>query len=108
MTRIAAALAAALCFSLAAPAFGQTFPSRALRLICPFPPAGAVDIASRAIANELQKIFGRPVTVENRPGAGGNVGGEVNMMFDNVPSSLPHIEIVRWTPVVKSSGAKVD
>ena len=58
-------------------ALAQAFPNKALRLICPFPPAGAVDIASRATANELQKLLGQPVTVENRPGAGGNLGGEV-------------------------------
>ena len=57
-------------------AFGQAYPSKPIRLICPFPPAGAVDIASRATANELQKLLGQPVTVENRPGAGGNLGGE--------------------------------
>jgi tripartite-type tricarboxylate transporter receptor subunit TctC len=53
----------------------QTYPSKPIRLICPFPPAGAVDIASRAIASELSKILGQTVTVENRPGAGGNIGG---------------------------------
>ncbi len=53
----------------------QTNSGKPIRLICPFPPAGAVDIASRAIANELSKILGQPVTVENRPGAGGNIGG---------------------------------
>jgi tripartite-type tricarboxylate transporter receptor subunit TctC len=46
-----------------------------VRLISPFPPSGAVDIACRATANELAKILGQPVTVENRPGAGGNLGG---------------------------------
>jgi tripartite-type tricarboxylate transporter receptor subunit TctC len=46
-----------------------------IRLICPFPPAGAVDIASRAIAAELAKVLGVQVTVENKPGAGGNIGG---------------------------------
>ncbi len=56
-------------------AFGQAFPSKPIRLICPFPPAGAVDIASRATAYELTKILGQPVTVENKPGAGGNLGG---------------------------------
>jgi len=56
-------------------AHAQGFPNKPIRLICPFPPAGAVDIASRAIANELSKNLGQPVTVENRPGAGGNIGG---------------------------------
>jgi len=67
------ALAAALLISL--PAAAQSFPSKPLRLICPFPPAGAVDIASRSTANELTKILGQTVTVENKPGAGGNLGG---------------------------------
>ena len=66
------ALAAALLFAL--PAAAQNFPTKPLRLICPFPPAGAVDIASRATANELSKILGHPVAVENKPGAGGNLG----------------------------------
>jgi tripartite-type tricarboxylate transporter receptor subunit TctC len=61
---------------LAAPVAAQTFPTKPIKLICPFPPAGAVDIASRAIANELTKTIGQTVTVENRPGAGGNLGAE--------------------------------
>ena len=68
------ALAAAALAS-ASLASAQTFPSKPIRLICPFTPAGAVDIASRAIASELSKILGQTVTVENRPGAGGNIGG---------------------------------
>ncbi len=56
------------------PALGQSFPSKPIRLICPFPAAGAVDIAARAIAQELSKNLNLAVTVENRPGAGGNIG----------------------------------
>jgi tripartite-type tricarboxylate transporter receptor subunit TctC len=61
--------------ALAAQAQAQSFPSKPIRLICPFPPGGAVDIASRAIAAELGRTIGQTVTVENRPGAGGNIGG---------------------------------
>jgi tripartite-type tricarboxylate transporter receptor subunit TctC len=56
-------------------ALGQSYPNKPIHVICPFPPAGAVDIASRATAHELTKILGQPVTVENKPGAGGNLGG---------------------------------
>ena len=68
-------LFALLALTLPLTAFGQAFPSKTIRLICPFPPAGAVDIASRATAYELTKILGQTVAVENKPGAGGNLGG---------------------------------
>ena len=54
----------------------QAYPSKTIRLICPFPAGGAVDIASRAIAQELSKTIGQQVVVENKPGAGGNIGGQ--------------------------------
>jgi tripartite-type tricarboxylate transporter receptor subunit TctC len=63
---------AALLIAQAAAA--QTFPSKALRIVVPFTPAGAVDIAARATANEMSKVLGQPVAVENKPGAGGNLG----------------------------------
>ena len=66
-----------LALAVAAPVAAQNFPTKPLRLIVPFTPAGAVDIASRAIAIEMSKMLGQPVTVENRPGAGGNLGAEV-------------------------------
>ena len=60
---------------VAAGAAAQGYPNKPIRLICPFPPGGAVDIASRAVAAELSKNLGQTVAVENRPGAGGNIGG---------------------------------
>lgn len=65
---------AAAAFSIQAQA-QSAWPTKAVRIVVPFPPAGAVDISTRAIANELARLVKEPVTVENRPGAGGNIGG---------------------------------
>jgi tripartite-type tricarboxylate transporter receptor subunit TctC len=69
------ALTACALFTFTTNASSQNYPNKPIRLICPFPPGGAVDIASRAIAGELSKALGQPVNVENKPGAGGNIGG---------------------------------
>jgi tripartite-type tricarboxylate transporter receptor subunit TctC len=66
--------ALAISVVLSNAAFGQAFPSKPMRIVVPFTPAGAVDIATRATANEMTKILGHPVAVENKPGAGGNLG----------------------------------
>ncbi|HVY58952.1 MAG TPA: tripartite tricarboxylate transporter substrate-binding protein, partial [Xanthobacteraceae bacterium] len=50
------------------------FPNHAVRIIVSAPPGGGVDIAARYIADKLQTRWGQPVVVENRPGAGGNIG----------------------------------
>jgi tripartite-type tricarboxylate transporter receptor subunit TctC len=55
-------------------AFAQAFPSKPLRVVVPFTPAGAVDIATRATAHEMERALRQPVVVENKPGAGGNLG----------------------------------
>lgn len=55
----------------------QTWPSRFIRAIVPFPPAGTVDIVARMIAPHVSSLWGQQMVVENRPGAGGNIGNEV-------------------------------
>src|SRR5258706_3494728 len=54
----------------------QTFPSRPIRFISPFPPGGAVDIITRITAQGLSETLGQPVVVENGSGAGGTIGAD--------------------------------
>src|ERR1043165_628774 len=51
----------------------QTYPTRFVRLIVPFPPGGAVDAAARIIANRLSEMWGQQMVIENKGGAGGNI-----------------------------------
>jgi len=54
----------------------QAYPARPVRMIVPFPPAGAADIVARAVAQEVSKAWGMQVIVDNRAGAGGLIGAE--------------------------------
>jgi tripartite-type tricarboxylate transporter receptor subunit TctC len=56
--------------------FAQTYPSKPVRLVVTFPPGSTPDTIGRALGNSLQSAMGQPFVVENRPGAGGNIGAD--------------------------------
>lgn len=62
---------------LASAASADGFPSRPLKLIVPFPPGGATDVLARTVGEALGRRLGQPVVIDNRPGAGANLGAQL-------------------------------
>lgn len=74
MTVIRLLIAALLVAAAPSAVLAQDWPTRNLRIVVPFPAGGSADTQTRVIADELSKALGQPVVVENKPGAGGNLG----------------------------------
>ena len=73
VSRWAAGIAVGLMLASSASA-QSSYPNKPIRLVVPFPAGGSVDVTSRALAQKLSEQLGQPVIVDNRPGAGGNIG----------------------------------
>lgn len=70
-----ALLASALALSVAAPgAHADAYPSKPIRLVVPYPPGGPVDFVARAVSTKLGAELGQTIVIDNKPGAGGNIG----------------------------------
>ena len=71
-----AAIATAGALAMTGQASAQDFPSKPIRVIAPFGPGTATDTVARVIANELGKLTGQSVVIENKPGAEGQIGAQ--------------------------------
>lgn len=114
---LAASAASALAPGLiASPAIAQAWPTRFVRLIVPFPPGGGTDAVGRILAGRLSEIWGQQVVIENRGGAGSNIGTEAaaraepdgyTMLFSSLPhainkfiyATLPYDPVADFAPI---------
>jgi tripartite-type tricarboxylate transporter receptor subunit TctC len=76
MFRFALTLLTSLALALPAHAQG-TYPDHPMRIIVPFPPGGPTDVLARLVGDQLSQSLGQPFVIENKPGAGGNIGMEL-------------------------------
>src|SRR4051795_5916201 len=76
MNRLCSFIAAAMVTSAA---LAQSYPSKAMRLVAPFPPGGSIDVVGRLLAAKLSESLGQQIVVDNRSGASGILGTEAVM-----------------------------
>lgn len=77
LKRLLGVTAVAISATMALPATAQTWPTKAVRIIVPFAPGGSTDLVARMVGQKLSTLWGQPVVIENRAGAGGNVGADL-------------------------------
>src|ERR1043166_7092407 len=83
----------------AASATAQTYPSRPITIVVPFPPGGSTDVAARIMAEKMRPLLGQPVIIENVGGAGGSIA--VGRVARAAPDGYT-IDIGQWDTHVGS------
>jgi tripartite-type tricarboxylate transporter receptor subunit TctC len=103
-------IVAVLCWLALGTAFAQSYPNRPVRVVVPWPPGQATDIAARIVAERLQAALGQPFIVENKPGDGGSIGtdavakspgdGYTLLAASSGPISImPNLKKLRYDPL---------
>ncbi len=108
VAKVLRALCAVALAGAALPAMAQAWPGKPLRWIVPFPPGGSVDISARPVAERVAQALGTTSVIENRAGAGGNIGieagaksapdGTTLLVAPDSIASNPHLYKVSWDP----------
>lgn len=90
-------------------ALAQSYPVRPIRLIVPFPPGGGADVTARTIAQKISESIGQSVLIDNRAGAGGNIGTEATaksapdgytyLLTTNGHTIQPNLQKLSWDPI---------
>jgi len=124
MRALVAALLATIAFVATTPAAAQgaAYPTKPVRLVVPFPAGGTTDILARAVAQKLSETWGQQVIVDNRPGAGGNIGSELvaksppdgytllmgtvgtHAINPSLYAKMPYNHVKDFTPVILVAG----
>jgi len=123
LKRFVAALAAVIAIGAIAPVAAQgAYPTKPVRLVVPFPAGGTTDILARAVAQKLSETWGQQVIVDNRPGAGGNIGSELvakappdgytllmgtvgtHAINPSLYAKMPYDHVKDFTPVILVAG----
>ncbi len=86
---------------VALPASAQTFPSKTVRIVVPYPPGGGTDVLARIVAPKMGEVLGQQVIIENKPGAGGTIGAA---QVANAPADGYTMLIVNTLPHTSSAG----
>ena len=118
-TAIAMLIGAAL-LPVAPPASAQApaYPDKPIRIVVPFPVGGVADTFGREIGRKLTEAWGQPVVIDNRTGAGGDIGAEIvaksppdgyTLVMGNIGThAVQKAEITKWAKTIKDANIKVD
>lgn len=104
-------LLAALILAASVAAQAQSWPTKPVRLVVPYPPGGSTDVTARTLAERVSGALGQPVVVENRAGAGGNIGiesvaradadGYTVLVAPDFIASAPHVYKLNYDPMTQ-------